>query len=491
MTAAQASEASQGKSRRYLVVFGVIAVVAVVAGLAWRARQLANRSPARHVVVISLDTTRADHFGCYGNTWIRTPNLDALSAESILFTDYMTVISTTLASHTSLFTGKYPHTHGVPANGHVIHEDNLMLAEILEAAGFHAAGFLGSFALDSRFNFAQGFDHFDQEFDILAKTWGMQNERRAETVTDAVISYLERNGVPPHLFLFVHYFDPHVPYDPPPPFDTMYGDAAGAIEPENHPALVGSHPPKKLGRLLRYAGEVSYMDHHVGRLLEDLKRRGVLNDALLIVTSDHGENMGENEGPRFDHGWTTYQVDMHAVAIIRLPGAAHAGTRLDLPVASIDVLPTVLNYLGMPVPAGVEGEVIDLKNLDRNPTSRTRFGEATKPWEDIDIDPRWFNNTKPRCVREGPFKYIRTAHRDLEELYDLSSDLYERRNLLASLLPEMVARAAELRRKLEAWTAAQNPLPTHFDEQRREENLRRLQALGYLQGYDEDENQDD
>ena len=97
---------------------------------------------SRHVIVISLDTTRADHFGCYGNTWIEAPNIDALAAESILFTDYVTAISTTLSSHVSLFTGKYPHTHGVPRNGFIVHDDNVMLAEILKEAGFATVGFL-------------------------------------------------------------------------------------------------------------------------------------------------------------------------------------------------------------------------------------------------------------------------------------------------------------------------------------------------------------
>jgi arylsulfatase A-like enzyme len=260
----------------------------------------------------------------------------------------------------------------------------------------------------------------------------------------------------------------------------MYGRADGGIELEDHPALAGSEPPKNVEIVLsRYAGEVSYMDHHIGRLLDDLRRRGILDNALLVVTSDHGEVLSPTAEHPYNHGWTTYQADVRAVGIFRLPNAERGGTRLDLPTASIDILPTVLNYLGLPLPAGVEGEAIDLKDPGGGAMSRTRFGEATWPW-DADSDSQWLNNLKARCVREGSFKYIQTQYLGREELYDLSTDPHERRNLLASLAPEMVARAAELRGKLEAWTATADPLPSYFDRDRREETLRRLRALGYV-----------
>lgn len=491
MMAVAGLNTTQRRPRGLLTVLGVAAVAAVVAGLAWYARQPAERTAARHVIVISLDTTRADHFGCYGNTWIETPNLDALAAESILFTDYVTAISTTLSSHVSLFTGKYPHTHGVPRNGFIVHDDNVMLAEILKEAGFATVGFLGSFALHSRFNFAQGFDHFDQQFEIFLDGGKIdQNQRRAVAVTDAVIAYLDQHGVPPRLFLFVHYFDPHQPYDPPAPYDAMYGDAPGAIGFKDHPALAygdGSEDSRR--SLSRYAGEVSYMDHHVGRLLDELRRRGIIDQALLLVTSDHGENLGENPGKAFHHGRTVYQSEMHCVGLLRLPDGAQGGVRLDLPVASIDMLPTMVSYLGLPVPAGVEGDVLELGVPTRNELERPRFGEASKPMRQ-ESDPRWFNNPKARCVRDGSFKYIRTQYLSKEGLYNLRTDPYEQNNLLESATAEVAARAADLRRKLDAWTVAQSPLPSRFDDRRRDETIARLKALGYLDADDEDEEDD-
>jgi len=176
------------------------------------------------VIFISLDTTRPDHIGCYGNDWVRTPRLDELARESILLLNYRTVVSATLPSHLSLLTGNYPHTHGVVSNGYMVNSENVMLAEILGDAGFHTAGFLGSFALESRFHFDQGFDHFDENFDIEVGTFGAdQNQRSAETVNNAVFRYLEDRSVDERLFLFIHYFDPHAPHTPPPPYDTLYG----------------------------------------------------------------------------------------------------------------------------------------------------------------------------------------------------------------------------------------------------------------------------
>ena len=482
------ADSQERRPKRWPIVAVALVCIAATAIVALWKLWPSYDGPVQHVIVISLDTTRADCLGCYGNRRIRTPRIDELANESMVFTDYATVVTTTLASHTSLFTGKYAHTHGVPRNGFIVNDDNVMLAEVLKAAGFYTAGFLGSFALDSRFNFAQGFEHFDQNFDILVNGRGVdQNQRRAESVTDAVIDYLDREGVPRNLFLFVHYFDAHAPYNAPAPYGQMYADGESVISAEGP---TGESDRKSFQRFQRrsrlYAGEISYMDHHVGRLLDDLKRRGILDNALLIVTSDHGENLGDAEQSAPGHGWSTYQVEVHAVCLVRLPRAARGGTRVALPVASIDILPSVLSYLGLPIPVGVEGEVIDLNQPGGIDGGRVRFSEATKPWEPVEVDPRWYNIPKPCCVREGSLKYIRTLYQGREELYDLATDPYEHANLLASPTPEVTARAAELRQKLRDWVASGKPLPSHFDPRHQEDTMRRLQAMGYLGGEDDD-----
>lgn len=443
----------------------------------WRSK---DSGPVRHVIVLSLDTMRTDHLGCYGNTWIRTPRIDALAFESILFTDYMTVVPTTLASHISLFTGRYPHTHGTPRNGFMVNRDNVMLAEILKKAGFHTVGIPGAFSIDSRFNFPQGFDYYDENFDRLVGDRGsLQNERIAKSVTDTAIWYLKKNGIPPNLFLFAHYFDPHAPFAPLFPYNKMYERNNEEVEhwlaqTQGKENIFASKP-----NVLRYAGEVSYMDKHVGRLIDYLRLRGILDDAILVVTSDHGENFLDHPG-FWNHGLTVYQTTMDAVCMIRLPNANKAGTKVNQLFASIDILPTLLNYLGLSTPGGIDGEAINLTDADISFPPRIRFGQATKPLDEVETDPRWYNIRKARCVRDGNLKYIQTPYAMTEEFYDLSEDPYERNNLLTSTTPTIATKAAELRQKLEAWAESARPLPSRFEKSQHEETIRRLKSLGYL-----------
>jgi arylsulfatase A-like enzyme len=404
----------------------------------------------------------------------------------------MTVASTTLASHMSLMTGSYPHTHGVPRNGFVASDQNVTLAEALRRAGYVTAGFIAAFALDSRFNFAQGSDHYDEDFDILAKGRGPdQNERRAEKVTDAVIDYLDAADLSRSQFLFVHYFDPHMFYDPPPPYDQMYGASPGAIPIEPSEATMPRPWLKGYANLLsKYAGEISYMDAQFGRLLDYFRRRGVLDNALLIVTSDHGELFVPYRAKLFDHGWTVRQSEVHAVGIIRLPGGNHSGARLELPISSIDIAPTVLRDLGIEIPERAEGLALDLEDFSGIPKDRVRFAEATKPI-DVEQDSRWFNNLKPRCVREGRYKFVSTPYRNLEALFDLSIDPYERRNLLKTPTPQFAERADRMRSMLTDWTDRARPLPTHFESKTHDDTTRRLRALGYLGANNDDDDPND
>lgn len=475
--------------KRSSLIVASILVALIAAGAAyWTvfATAPAYKGPARHVIIISLDTTRADFLGCYGSDHVKTPNLDALAAEGVLFNDYVTAAPTTLSSHTSLFTGKYPHTHGVPRNGFVVNPDNVMLTETLKDAGFRTAGFIASFALDRRFNFAQGFDDWDQNFDHLIDQYGGdQDQRRADRVTDAVISYLNR-GVPKHLFLFVHYFDPHLPYDPPSPYDTMYDKKGplGVVDVADVRSKLAFRDPRgmEIARRMvyQYAGEISFMDAQIGRLLDFLRKKNILDNALLVVTSDHGESLWEQPLEIFDHGRVLSQGVLRSVGMMRFPGSEHAGRKINYTVSSIDVLPTVLNFLNLPLPPGVEGEPII---FDARPEQlqRFRFSEATKPHAETEVPGEWFNARKARCVRAGKYKFVFTPFTDTENLYDVVNDPREERDLLKSSNPSIDALATELRRRLTAWSASAAPLPTEYDTQHREDTLRRLATLGYVE----------
>jgi len=481
---------SRPRRRRLIILGAAVVVIAGAFGIYRLGVRRVRLGPVRHVILISLDTTRKDHFGCYDNKWIRTPRVDALADESIVFSDYMTVVPSTLASHTSLFTGKYPHSHGTPRNGFTVNLDNVMLPEVLETAGFRTVGFIGSFALASRFDFSQGFEHYDETFDRLIarpNEFEYQDQRSARSVTDAVIRHLDQSGVPDNLFLFVHYFDPHTSYAPPAPYDTLYGgsDATGRTAPDLNAvrrdlAKTGARAtPGARALASSYAGEISYMDEHLGRLLDYLKTREILEESILIVTSDHGENFWEHPY-YFDHGLTLYQTTTSAVCLIRMPGASRGGTRVDRLVASVDVLPTLLEYLDLPIPSGVDGEAIDLSGVGAETEPFMRFGEATKPAkETIEKNGRWHNSLKSRCVRQGDLKYIQTPYAGTEELYNLSVDPHEQENLLINPTRMTAARAAVLREELEAWSQSANPLPSRFESSQLEDTIRRLRALGY------------
>jgi arylsulfatase A-like enzyme len=218
----------------------------------------------------------------------------------------------------------------------------------------------------------------------------------------------------------------------------------------------------------------------VTRLLDYLRGRGVLEDALVIVVSDHGECMWEH-GEEFDHGRTVYQATMHALCVMRLPGGEAGGTRVKQLFSSIDVLPTILGVLGLDAPPDVDGESVDLRTLSNGMEPRVRFGEASKPHANVETDPRWTNIRKARCMRSGRHKYIWTPYAGTRELYDLSVDPDEVNDLLTKPDEDALDIASAMHERLLEWTNSADPLPSQFDPSQREESIRRLRSLGYIQ----------
>lgn len=472
--------------------------------------------PLRHVLLVSLDTARADQIGAYGNERARTPHLDELCARGIRFESATSAAPTTLAAHTSLMTGSWPHTHGVARNGFVVHEDNVMLAEILRSAGFHTAGVLGSFALESRFRFDQGFDHYDEHFDVLVGAAGAdQNQRRGDRVTRAALEHVDRvMHEVQRLFLFVHYFDTHAPYAPPEPFAApflqpgasptsdmreveaavraqqqavtgqAFGHAAAINTGLRGPlrALVGNVPgrpgPEDLHLANLYAGEMSFMDKALGDLLDGLSERGILDETLVIVVADHGETFWEH-ADLWNHGLAVYQTTVDVPLLFCFPDGRRAGQRVRTPVSTIDVLPTLCDLLGLELPARCEGmslvPALEGAAMKRGPV----FSEATQPWA-AERPGLWANAGKARCVRRGRWKYVLSAYNQVEELFDLDQDPGERVNLLqGSPSEQILATRSGLRDELRRWQEGRAPLPSRFDSSQMQETLQRLKAMGY------------
>jgi arylsulfatase A-like enzyme len=481
--------------------------------------------PYRHVVLVSLDTTRADHLSCYGTEAASTPRLDALAAAGIRFADVTAAAPTTLASHTSLMTGSWPHTHGVVRNGFKVHQDNQMLAEVLRGAGFHTAAFLGSFALESRFDFDQGFDVFDEEFAILVNSDHDQNQRLAEDVTASALRHVEQvKDEVDRLFLFLQYFDPHAPYGPPvsegaPRTDMLQVETAVRAHQQ---ALTGSAPglvgvingglplqlvgaadghPFQQDLLLReaYAAEVAYMDRCLGDLFDGLEAAGVLEEAIVIVTADHGETMYEHHD-FWNHGLWLYQTTVHVPLIFRMPGSAGAGRVVTHPVSNVDVLPTLCDLLDLEAPQRCEGVSL-VPLLEGGPLQRGAvFSEATQPgrMSGVEVAGTWGNRFKPRCVRRGPWKLIISPYHEvpkadgtgklpLHQLFNVEDDPGERNDLwlTGSGDPELRALVKSLSRELLQWQRSAAPLPSSFDRSQYEETKARLQQMGYGGG-DED-----
>lgn len=446
----------------------------------------------RNVLLISMDTTRADHLGVYGNAEVKTPAIDALGKEGVVFEACMSAAATTLASHTSLLTGTYPLVHGVTRNGFYVNEDNRLLQEDLRDAGFYCAAVLGSSALTAKSGLDQGFDHYDDAFDLAAEAGGRdQDQRSAADVTARLLAHvdeaLERqeadDGFPDRLFLVAHYFDPHAPYAPEPEMAQRYGAASlvgdfddieqavqsqqarilrapgadGLTESQanmplgqqsviqrglNEPLVrraAGVPTPK--GRTLAklYAGEITQTDSAIGTLLAGLASRGLLEDTLVVLTADHGETFWEH-GNFWNHGLWVSQTDVHVPLIVRFPDGRGAGRRVSVPVSGVDVQPTLLEALELPGAAtgkdASRGRSL-LAAVDGQALGdRATFSEATQPGPSLEVGPAgetlpWGNARKPHAVRLGDWKLVDADYLGLQQLFHLGRDPGERTDLLA------------------------------------------------------------
>ncbi len=464
-------------------------------------------SPYKHILLISMDTTRADALAVYGGTAAKTPRLDKLANTGVRFQNATTAAPSTLASHTSIMTGLHPRRHGVARNAFRVSEDNIMLAEVLGQHGFHSAGFIGSFALDQQFQFAQGFNHWDQDFDILTDGRNAdQHQRTADQVTGALLDYVGNFDGSQRLFLFAHYFDVHAPYAPPEPFASDYMDEWSTSDFGHMAHQIGLHQKELIGKerqvytmgLSRklaetahgnplpgdsnlsalYAGELAFLDGQIGRLLDGLSDKGILEDCLVLLTADHGETFWEH-GDFWHHGAWVYETNLHVPLIVNLPDGRGRGTVIAEPVSTTDIFPTLLDLLDIPLPEPVAGRslmgAIDGQALAAVPI----FSEATQPVERFEKQADWRNQLKSKSVRLGRWKYIRTPYLKFEELYDLQQDPGERHNLMQELNSERQAALSELRKHLKTWFESAPPRDSKFDATQSKEVNAALRALGY------------
>jgi len=416
------------------------------AGAATNGVPVPMRALAGHdVLVITLDTVRADHLGCYGHETAETPILDGLAARGVRFADAVTPVPITLPAHASIFTGLLPPTHAVRLNGaHRLDPDATTLAELLGEAGYATGAVIAASVLESSRGLAQGFDHYDD-----AIRGRRSAERPASEVTDRALAWVRQRNPERPYFLWAHYFDAHDPYTPPARFGARFPDAP-------------------------YDGEIAYVDAEIGRLLAGIEALGRDRAPLIVVIADHGEGLGEH-GER-THAHLIYESTVH-VPFILVPGDRITRARVvdDRVVSAVDVTPTILDLVGIASPGDLDGRsLVDDRPHGPPPEDRRVYVETLWPhlmhgWAPI------------RALRRHRDKYTDAP---FPEYHDLADDPDETTNLLAGEAPpsisEMPPEAAELRVELEALVAshAAPDAPEAMDE----ETIARLQSLGYVMG---------
>ena len=433
---------------RWRLIVAAAALLAAACGRERAAGTVATAAP-KHVLLVTIDTLRADRLGCYGAADVATPNLDRLAREGGMAPEALVHVPLTRPSHVSIFTGLYPSQHGVRDNiSPPLAADVPTLASVFKAAGFRTSGFVSSIVLSAQSGLSRGFDDYSDRFDVGTDDARFLNtlQRRGDITTSEATAWLAER-VQDRTFTWVHLYDPHDPYDPPEPYASRYADRP-------------------------YDGEVAWSDELVGRLDSALTRLGIREQTLVIVTSDHGEGLGEHQEPV--HGFFVYQTTLRVPFIVRGPGI-RAGARIPALFRSVDLFPTVLELAGVSAPPSSASQsrpgrsrAAAFRGASAASDEDTGFAESLTPrihygWSDL------------QAIVDGRWKYVLAPR---PELYDLARDPHEASNLVDAEPARSRAMRAALERELASQSAhagppsSTTPVPADVVE--------KLGALGYV-----------
>ena len=405
----------------------------------------AGMSEPTPVILISVDTLRADHLSCYGYKKLQTPHIDSLARDGTLFTQISSQAPITLPSHVSLFTSTYPFANGIRQNAQVLRPGAVTLAAVLAAHGYNTAAFIGGYFLERRFGLAQGFQTYDSPFDTRVINAALDLKHPAAQVLDGAEHWLQQNSGRP-FFLFVHLFDLHQPYDP--------------------PASYRARAPQS-----EYDQELAYVDDSLGNFFEFLEKSGLDRRALVVLFSDHGESLGDHG--ENTHGYFIYHSTLHVPLIFHWPRPSSLTDdhgRVDAPAGLIDVAPTILSFLGILSPPSFCGHSLLQLVKDGNSPPRDVYSESTYAHDK-------FGWAALRSLRRGDYQYIDAPH---PELYDLKNDSAE----LHNLLPGQTTLAASYRERLAVLVAAYHSVPSAGGETATAAapgSAESLRSLGYLE----------
>ncbi len=408
-----------------------------------------NETP---VLLITIDTLRADRLGCYGARQVRTPAMDALAAQGVRFERALSHVPLTPPSHAVILTGTYPMYTGVREfTSGALPQGVGVIAEAFQRHGYDTAAFVSSAALESSWGFSRGFQLYDDYFNAKQANTGNPQaiERRAEETVRRLLTWLHSRpatggaGGERPFFVWLHLYDPHYPYDPPEPFRSRYA-----------------------GRL--YDGEIAYVDHQLARLFQDLRQRGLYNRSLIVLLSDHGESLGEHGED--EHGFFIYDSTLHVPLIFKLPSGLVAAPRvIRRPVGLIDVAPTLLALLHLVDPLSRQFQGISLapELLGKaEPPPRPVYSETFYPHDS-------FGWSELRGISTDRFKYIQAPR---PELYDLRGDPQETHNLCDELPSVAAGLRSQLERLEKVYAAAPRAIRTPLPA----ETVDKLRSLGYV-----------
>jgi len=430
-----------------------------------------DRRPSS-ILLVTIDTLRADHVHAYGYPRETTPHLDALARDGVLFETAYAPSSATGPSHATLFTARQPVAHGVVHNGIPLDASIPTIASLLAAQGYRTAAFVSSYPVARAFGFAQGFGHYDDAFaegggTMTSKRWQREKgtagalDRRAAATVDLAERWISTHADGTPLFLWVHLFDPHAPYSPPPPYDTAFSTPDGG------------HRERVIDL---YDGEIRYTDHHLGRLVEAFERTAGSRRGLVVVTSDHGEGL-------WDHGYAghnrdVWEEEVRVPLIVRWRDGVPGGVRVTEPVHLIDVLPTLLAAAGAGPPPPGTGGIDLLAALDGAAAlSPERPIYLTRPYYGQRGRKRLRQSGFGFGLRQGEWKLLVAPDEQRLDLFDLARDPDERHDVA----PEETARAAALARMVQDWHAAELTARGGEPPSVPRDVRKKLRALGYVQ----------
>ena len=401
---------------------------------------LSGRAIGCNVLLVTLDTTRADHLGCYGSTVARTPTLDRIAKEGVLVERALTVAPITLPSHASILSGVYPIDHGARDNGIFrVPDETQMLAETLKESGYSTAAFVSTYILSEVYGTGQGFDTYDAHMVGSSGREVAHVERRAASTVNAALKWLE-DAPPEPWFLWLHFYDPHQPFDPPAPFDTGF-----------------AHP---------YDGEIAYTDHQLERFLQSYTEER-LDRTVLVVTSDHGYGLGEHQ--ESTHGQFIYDSTMCVPLLLRHPSLG-AGRRLGGQAVVTDIVPTILDLLSIPGDPAMLGQTL-------LPALAGSTSGPAQVWHDAYLETQltyyFFGIAPLDAVCDERFKFIEAPR---PELYAWPEDPGESENLYESS-PEVVR---TMREKLARFRAGRDVLAAGPNREMSAAEEAKLALLGYI-----------